>query len=99
MGDSVSPLLSSLLLDGIIGGVGAVVGFLPLIMVLFFLLAILEYCGYMARVAVVMERYLKKFGLSGKSIIPMIIGTGCAITGIMATRTIRMSVNVDPQPC
>lgn len=89
MGDSVSPLLSSLLLDGIIGGVGAVVGFLPLIMVLFFLLALLEDCGYMARVAVVMDRYLKKVGLSGKSIIPMIIGTGCAIPGIMATRTIR----------
>ncbi|MFH5834974.1 ferrous iron transporter B [Proteiniclasticum sp. C24MP] len=89
LGDSVSPLLSTLLLDGIIGGVGAVVGFLPLIMVLFFLLALLEDCGYMARVAVVMDRYLKKVGLSGKSIIPMVIGTGCAIPGIMATRTIR----------
>jgi ferrous iron transport protein B len=89
LGDSVSPVLSSLLLDGIIGGVGAVVGFLPLIMVLFFLLALLEDCGYMARVAVVMDRHLKKVGLSGKSIIPMVIGTGCAIPGIMATRTIR----------
>jgi len=89
MGDNVSPLLSSLLLDGIIGGVGAVVGFLPLIMVLFFLLALLEDCGYMARVAVVMDRFLKKVGLSGKSIIPMVVGTGCAIPGIMATRTIR----------
>lgn len=89
MGDRVSPLLSSLLLDGIIGGVGAVVGFLPLIMVLFFLLALLEDCGYMARIAVVMDRFFKKVGLSGKSIIPMIIGTGCAIPGIMATRTIR----------
>ena len=89
LGDSVSPVLSSLLLDGIIGGVGAVVGFLPLIMVLFFLLALLEDCGYMARVAVVMDSYLKKVGLSGKSIIPMIIGTGCAIPGIMATRTIH----------
>lgn len=89
MGESVSPLLSSLLLDGIIGGVGAVVGFLPLIMVLFFLLALLEDCGYMARIAVVMDRFFKKVGLSGKSIIPMIIGTGCAIPGIMATRTIR----------
>jgi len=89
LGDSVSPLLSALLLDGIIGGVGAVVGFLPLIMVLFFLLALLEDCGYLARVAVVMDRYLKKVGLSGKSIIPMVIGTGCAIPGIMATRTIR----------
>ena len=89
IGGSVSPILSTLLLDGIIGGVGAVVGFLPLIMVLFFLLALLEDCGYMARVAVVMDRYLKKVGLSGKSIIPMVIGTGCAIPGIMATRTIK----------
>ena len=89
LGDNVSPVLSSLLLDGIIGGVGAVVGFLPLIMVLFFLLALLEDCGYMARVAVVMDRFFKKVGLSGKSIIPMIIGTGCAIPGIMATRTIK----------
>jgi ferrous iron transport protein B len=89
MGDSVSPLLSSLLLDGVIGGVGAVVGFLPLIMVLFFMLALLEDCGYMARVAVVMDRFLKRVGLSGKSIIPMVIGTGCAIPGIMATRTIK----------
>ena len=89
MGDSVSPLLSALLLEGIIGGVGAVVGFLPLIMVLFFLLALLEDCGYTARIAVVMDRYLKKVGLSGRSIIPMIIGTGCAIPGVMATRTIR----------
>ncbi len=89
MGESISPLLSALLLDGMIGGVGAVLGFLPLIMVLFFLLALLEDCGYMSRVAVVMDRYLKKVGLSGKSIIPMIIGTGCAIPGIMATRTIR----------
>lgn len=89
LGDSVSPVLSALLLDGIIGGVGAVVGFLPLIMVLFFLLALLEDCGYMARVAVVMDRYFKRVGLSGKSIIPMVIGTGCAIPGVMATRTIK----------
>jgi len=89
LGEDVSPILSSLLLDGIIGGVGAVVGFLPLIMVLFFLLALLEDCGYMARVAVVMDRFFKKVGLSGKSIIPMIIGTGCAIPGVMATRTIK----------
>ncbi|KLV09088.1 iron transporter FeoB [Photobacterium aquae] len=89
MGEDVSPLLSALLLDGIIGGVGAVVGFLPLIMVLFFLLALLEDSGYMARVAVIMDRFFKKVGLSGKSIIPMIIGTGCAIPGIMATRTIQ----------
>ncbi len=89
LGEGVSPVLSALLLDGIIGGVGAVVGFLPLIMVLFFLLALLEDCGYMARVAVVMDRFFKKVGLSGKSIIPMIIGTGCAIPGVMATRTIK----------
>lgn len=89
LGEGVSPVLSSILLDGIVGGVGAVVGFLPLIMVLFFLLALLEDCGYMARVAVVMDRFFKKVGLSGKSIIPMIIGTGCAIPGVMATRTIK----------
>jgi ferrous iron transport protein B len=89
LGDSVSPILSALLLDGIIGGVGAVVGFLPLIMVLFFLLALLEDSGYMARVAVVMDRFFKKVGLSGRSIIPMVIGTGCAIPGVMATRTIK----------
>lgn len=89
MGDSISPILKTLLLDGIIGGVGAVVGFLPLIMILFFLLALLEDSGYMARVAIVMDRHLKKVGLSGRSIIPMIIGTGCAIPGVMATRTIR----------
>lgn len=89
LGDSVSPVLRALLLDGIIGGVGAVVGFLPLIMVLFFLLALLEDCGYMARVAVVMDRFFKRVGLSGRSIIPMVIGTGCAIPGVMATRTIR----------
>lgn len=89
LGDDVSPLLSALLLDGIIGGVGAVIGFLPLIMVLFFLLALLEDSGYMARVAIIMDRFFKKVGLSGKSIIPMVIGTGCAIPGIMATRTIQ----------
>lgn len=89
IGENANPVLSSLLLDGIIGGVGAVVGFLPLIMVLFFLLALLEDCGYMARVAVVMDRFFKKIGLSGKSIIPMIVGTGCAIPGVMATRTIK----------
>lgn len=89
LGNDVSPLLSSLLLDGIIGGVGAIVGFLPLIMVLFFLLALLEDSGYMARVAVVMDRFFKKVGLSGKSIIPMVIGTGCSIPGIMSTRTIQ----------
>lgn len=86
---NVSPLLATLLLDGVIGGVSAVVGFLPLIMVMFFLLALLEDSGYMARVAVIMDRFFKKVGLSGKSIIPMIIGTGCAIPGVMATRTIK----------
>lgn len=89
LGDSVSPFLSALLLDGIIGGVGAILGFLPLIMVLFFLLALLEDSGYIARVALIMDRFFKKVGLSGRSIIPMIISTGCAIPGIMATRTIK----------
>lgn len=89
LGESIAPILKTLLLDGIIGGVGAVVGFLPLIMVLFFLLALLEDSGYMSRVAVVMDRFFKKVGLSGKSIIPMIVGTGCAIPGVMATRTIK----------
>ena len=89
MGDQVSPFLQALVLDGIIGGVGAIVGFLPLIMVLFFMLALLEDSGYMARVALIMDPYLKKVGLSGRSIIPMVISTGCAIPGIMATRTIR----------
>ena len=89
LGSGVSPVLEAILLDGIIGGVGAVVGFLPLIMVLFFMLALLEDSGYMARVAVVMDRFFKRVGLSGKSIIPMIIGTGCAIPGVMATRTIK----------
>ncbi len=86
---SASPFLSALLIDGIIGGVGAVVGFLPLVMVMYFLIALLEDCGYMARVAVVMDRFFKVVGLSGKSIIPMVIGTGCAIPGVMASRTIR----------
>lgn len=88
-GMNVSPLLQALIVDGIIGGVGAVIGFLPLIMVLFFCLALLEDCGYMARVAIVMDRFFKKIGLSGKSIIPMIVGSGCAIPGVMATRTIE----------
>jgi ferrous iron transport protein B len=84
-----NPLLQALIVDGAIGGVGAVIGFLPLIMVLFFCLSLLEDCGYMARVAVIMDRFFKKIGLSGKSIIPMIIGSGCAIPGVMATRTIE----------
>ncbi len=87
--EGASPFVQSLLVDGIIGGVGAVVGFLPLVMVMYFLIALLEDCGYMARVAVVMDRFFKKVGLSGKSIIPMVIGTGCAIPGVMACRTIR----------
>lgn len=84
-----SPFVQALLADGIIGGVGAVVGFLPLVMVMYFMIALLEDCGYMARVAVVMDRFFKKVGLSGKSIIPMVIGTGCSIPGVMAARTIR----------
>lgn len=76
-------------MDGIIGGVGAVVGFLPLVMVMYFLIALLEDCGYMARVSVVLDPIFKKVGLSGKSVISFVIGTGCAIPGIMASRTIR----------
>lgn len=87
--EDASPFLQSLLVDGIIGGVGAVIGFLPLVMVMYFLIALLEDCGYMARVAVVMDPFFKKVGLSGKSIIPMVIGTGCAIPGVMASRTIK----------
>ena len=87
--ENASPFLQALLGDGIIGGVGAVVGFLPLVMVMYFLIALLEDCGYMARATVVLDPIFKKVGLSGKSVIPMIIGTGCAIPGIMACRTIR----------
>ncbi len=86
---NIHPVIRTLLLDGIIGGLSALVGFLPLIMVLFFCLAVLEDCGYMSRVAVVMDRLFKKIGLSGRSIIPMVVGTGCAIPGIMSTRTIK----------
>ncbi|MBR2503536.1 MAG: ferrous iron transporter B, partial [Oscillospiraceae bacterium] len=89
MVEGASPFVQSLLVDGIIGGVGAVVGFLPLVMVMYFLIALLEDCGYMARVSVVMDPIFKRVGLSGKSIIPMVIGTGCAIPGVMACRTIR----------
>lgn len=81
--------LSSLLLDGIVGGVGAVLGFVPQMLVLFILLAFLEACGYMARIAFVLDRIFRKFGLSGKSFIPMLIGTGCGVPGIMASRTIE----------
>ncbi len=87
--ENVNPLLYAILVDGIIGGVGAVVGFLPLVMVMYFLIALLEDCGYMARVSVVLDPIFKKVGLSGKSVIPFVIGTGCAIPGIMACRTIR----------
>ncbi len=83
------PFVQALLVDGIIGGVGAVVGFLPLVMVMYFLIALLEDCGYMARATVVLDPIFKKVGLSGKSVIPMVIGTGCAIPGVMACRTIR----------
>lgn len=87
--ENANPFLQSLLVDGIIGGVGAVVGFLPLVMVMYFLIALLEDCGYMARATIVLDPIFKKVGLSGKSVIPMVIGTGCAIPGIMACRTIR----------
>ncbi len=81
--------LQGLVMDGIVGGVGAVLGFVPQILVLFFALSILEDCGYMARVAFIMDRIFRKFGLSGKSFIPMLISTGCGVPGIMATRTIE----------
>ena len=81
--------LVALLTEGIIGGVSAVIGFLPLVMVMYFLIALLEDCGYMARVSVVLDPIFKKVGLSGKSVIPFVIGTGCAIPGVMACRTIR----------
>ena len=81
--------LKSLILDGIVAGVGAVLGFVPQMLVLFFLLAFLESCGYMARIAFVLDRIFRKFGLSGKSFIPILIGTGCGIPGIMASRTIE----------
>ena len=87
--ENANPLLYALLVDGIIGGVGAVVGFLPLVMVMYFLIALLEDCGYMARATVVLDPIFKRVGLSGKSVIPMVIGTGCAIPGVMASRTIR----------
>ena len=89
MVEGASPILYALLVDGVIGGVGAVVGFLPLVMVMYFLIALLEDCGYMARASVVLDPIFKKVGLSGKSVIPFVIGTGCAIPGVMACRTIR----------
>ena len=84
-----NPLVSAILVDGVIGGVVAVVGFLPLVMVMYFLIALLEDCGYMSRVAVVLDPIFKKVGLSGKSVIPFVITIGCAVPGIMASRTIR----------
>ena len=87
--EGASPLMQALLVDGIIGGAGAVIGFLPLVMVMYFLIALLEDCGYMARATVVLDPIFKKVGLSGKSVIPFVIGTGCAIPGVMAARTIR----------
>ena len=87
--ENTPAVVSALLVDGIIGGVGAVVGFLPLVMVMYFLIALLEDCGYMARATVVLDPIFKKVGLSGKSVIPFVIGTGCAIPGVMACRTIR----------
>ena len=86
---NTAPILQTIVIDGIIGGVGAVVGFLPLVMVMYFLLALLEDCGYMARVSVVLDPIFKRVGLSGKSVIPLVVGTGCAIPGVMACRTIR----------
>lgn len=87
--ESANPLLTTIIVDGIIGGVGAVVGFLPLVMVMYFLIALLEDCGYMARVTVVLDPIFKRVGLSGKSVIPFIVGTGCAVPGVMSCRTIK----------
>ena len=87
--ENASPILSALLVDGVIGGVIAVIGFLPLVMVMYFLIALLEDCGYMSRVAVVLDPIFKRVGLSGKSVIPFVITIGCAVPGIMASRTIR----------
>ena len=87
--ENANPLLYALLIDGVIGGVIAVIGFLPLVMVMYFLIALLEDCGYMARASVVLDPIFKKVGLSGKSVIPFVITTGCAVPGVMASRTIR----------
>ena len=87
--ENANPLLSAILVDGVIGGVVAVVGFLPLVMILYFLIALLEDCGYMARVAVVLDPIFKRVGLSGRSVIPFVIAVGCAVPGVMASRTIR----------
>ena len=87
--ENAAPILQALLIDGVIGGAIAVIGFLPLVMVMYFLISLLEDCGYMARATVVLDPIFKKVGLSGKSAIPFVVGTGCAIPGIMACRTIR----------
>ena len=87
--ENANPLISSILVDGVIGGVVAVVGFLPLVMVMYFLIALLEDCGYMSRAAVVLDPIFKRVGLSGKSVIPFVITIGCAVPGVMASRTIR----------
>ena len=84
-----APWLQGLIVDGIIGGVGAVFSFVPQLMILFFFLSLMEDIGYMARVAFIMDRIFRRFGLSGKSFIPMLIGTGCSVPGIMASRTIE----------
>ena len=89
MDGNVHPLLQSIVVDGLIGGFSAVVGFLPLVMVMYFLIALLEDCGYMARATVVLDPIFKKVGLSGKSVIPFVVGTGCAVPGVMACRTIK----------
>ncbi len=87
--ENANPLISAILVDGVIGGVVAVVGFLPLVMVMYFLIALLEDCGYMSRAAVVLDPIFKRVGLSGKSVIPFVITVGCAVPGVMASRTIR----------
>ncbi len=87
--ENAHPILQAIIVDGIIGGVGAVVGFLPLVMIMYFLIAFLEDCGYMARATVVLDPIFKKVGLSGKTVIPMVLGTGCSIPGIMSCRTIK----------
>ena len=89
LSQNAAPILQALLVDGILGGVIAVIGFLPLVMVMYFLISLLEDCGYMARATVVLDPIFKKVGLSGKSVIPFVVGTGCAIPGVMACRTIR----------
>jgi ferrous iron transport protein B len=105
-GAGASEWITSLIVDGIIGGVGGVLVFVPQLMILFFFISLLEDCGYMARVAFIMDRIFRRFGLSGKSFIPMLVGTGCSIPGIMASRTIenekdrKMTVMLTPFiPC